>query len=335
MIAFNILLLLLLFLFTLSSFCSIYFQQPDKPSSFSFLYAQAEVSNSTVVNIPKGSANPEVDITNLSPRQWYDPREISINVNETIRWINNDTEPHTVTSGLGGGLNSLLTNSQGKPDGLFDSGLFSAGDSISIKFNNSGTFLYFCTIHPWMEGTVHVRNVSTNIPSYPVDQFENKIDDFPVYNFTADGSVEIGLSWTPVSIMTNEPITFIMDFFEYPENSRLHLWPYNFVILQNGSEIYRTTDITQVGSSTQTFAFDLPGETIIRVESTANESSSVDFGTLVYKNPNTISTEFQNVSNSSSGLLSPLTLVYLVYGIIIVLPITLVVIIFLYKKKKI
>jgi len=330
-----LLLLLLLFLFTLSSFYSVYFQQPDEPSSFSFLYAQEKVSNSTIVNIPKGSANPEVDITNLSPRQWYEPREISINVNETIRWVNNDTEPHTVTSGLGGGLNSLLTNSLGKPDGLFDSGLFSAGDSISIKFNNSGTFNYFCTIHPWMEGTVHVRNVSINIPSYPVDQFENKIDDFPVYNFTDDGSVEIGLSWTPVSIMTNEPITFIMDFFEYPENSRLHLWPYNFVILQNGSEIYRTADITQVGSSTQTLAFDLPGETIIRVESAANGSSFVDFGTFVYKNPNTISTEFRNVSNSSSGLLSPLTLVYLVYGIIIVLPITLVVIIFLYKKKKI
>lgn len=333
MITFNV--LLLLFLFTLSSFYGVYFQQSDEPSSFSFSYAQEKVSNGTVVNIPRGSANPELDITNLAPRQWYDPREISVNINDTIKWINNDTEPHTVTSGFGGGLNSLLTNSQGKPDGLFDSGLFSAGNSISIKFNNPGTFNYFCTIHPWMEGIVHVRNMSTNIPSYPVDQFENRIDDFPLYNFTDDGSVEIGLSWTPVSIMTNEPITFIMDFFEYPENSRLHLWPYNFVILQNDSEIYRTTEITQVGSSTQTFAFGSAGETIIRVESVANKSSFVEFGTVVYENPYNLSTEFQNVSNSSSDLLSPLTLVYIVYVIIIVLPITLVVIIFLYKKKKI
>ncbi|WP_148686792.1 cupredoxin domain-containing protein [Candidatus Nitrosocosmicus hydrocola] len=318
----------------LSFFYYIHIQQLE-PSSLSFLYAQGQSSSNTVVSIPKGAANPEVDITNLSPRQWYDPREISINVNGTIKWVNNDIEPHTVTSGIGGGLNSLLTNSQGKPNGLFDSGLFSAGDSISITFNNSGTFNYFCTIHPWMEGIVQVRNISTNIPSYPVDRFENKIDDFPIYNFTDDGSVEIGLSWTPVSIMTNEPITFIMDFFEYPENSRMHLWPYNFVILQNGSEIYRTTEITQVGSSTQTFAFELPGETIIRVESAANESSFVEFGTIVYENPYNLSTEFQNVSNNSSILLSPLTLVYIVYVIIIVLPIALVVIIFLYKKKKI
>jgi len=72
----------------------------------SFLSAQAQRSNQTIVMIPKGSANPEVDITNLSPRQWYDPTEISVDVNDTIVWTNNDTEPHTVTSGTGGGLNS-------------------------------------------------------------------------------------------------------------------------------------------------------------------------------------------------------------------------------------
>jgi len=292
-------------------------------------------SKNVTITIPKGSANPEVDVTNLSPRQWYDPREISINVNDTITWSNNDTEPHTVTSGLGGGIGSLLTNSEGKPDGFFDTELFAADTSVSIKFNESGTFNYFCIIHPWMEGVVHVKNSSANIPSYAVDEFGNQIDDFPTYNFTEDKSVEIGLSWDPVSIMTNEPATFLMDFFEYPENSRLHLWPYNFVILQNGTEIYRTNDITQVGSSSQSYAFRSAGETIIRVESAANKSSFVQFGTIVYDNPYVTSTEFQNVSNNSFSLLSPLTLVYFVYGIIIILPIALLVIIVLYKKKKI
>ncbi|HJR48729.1 MAG TPA: hypothetical protein VJ799_11290 [Nitrososphaeraceae archaeon] len=87
----------LLFLFTLSFFYCVYVQQPELSS---FLYAQEKSSNKTLVDIPKGSANPEVDITNLSPRQWYDPRSVSINVNDTVIWNNNDTEPHTVTSGL-------------------------------------------------------------------------------------------------------------------------------------------------------------------------------------------------------------------------------------------
>ena len=73
-----------------------------------FSYGQEQQSRDMIITIPKGSANPEVDVTDLSPRQWYDPREISINVNDTIKWTNNDTEPHTVTSGIGGGLNSLL-----------------------------------------------------------------------------------------------------------------------------------------------------------------------------------------------------------------------------------
>lgn len=177
------------------------------------------VSNDTIVSVSKGSANPEVDITNLSPRQWYDPREVSINVNETITWTNNDTETHTVTSGIGGGLNSLLTNSKGKPDGLFDSGLFGADQFTSIRFNKSGTFDYFCTVHPWMEGIIHVRNPNTNIASYAVDEFGSKINNLPIYNFTDDGKVEIGLSWNPISIITNEPVSFTIDFFEYPANS--------------------------------------------------------------------------------------------------------------------
>jgi plastocyanin len=298
-------------------------------------YVQGQESRNVTVTIPKGAANPEVDITNLTPRQWYDPREISINVNDTIKWINNDTEPHTVTSGLGGGISSLLTNSQGRPNGLFDTGLFASDTSTTIKFNDSGTYNYFCTIHPWMEGVIHVINSSKNIPPYAVDEFGNKIGDFPLYNFTDDKRIEIGLSWTPASIVTKEPVTFIMDFFEYPENSRLHLWPYNFVIVQNETEIFRTSEITQIGSSSQIYHFNSSGKAIIKIESADNTSSFVQFGTTVYLNPYNSSKEIQNVSNSSFSLLSPLNLVYFVYAIIIGLPTALLIVIILYKKRKI
>ena len=62
-----------------------------------FSYAQEQQSRDTIITIPKGSANPEVDVTNLSPRQWYDPREISINVNDTVKWINNDTQTNVLS----------------------------------------------------------------------------------------------------------------------------------------------------------------------------------------------------------------------------------------------
>ena len=86
------------------------------------------VNNSIQITIPKGAANPEVDITNLEPRQWYVPQQITINEREIASWTNKDTEAHTVTSDRGSGIESLLTNKQGKTTGIFDSGLFKAGD---------------------------------------------------------------------------------------------------------------------------------------------------------------------------------------------------------------
>jgi len=73
------------------------------------------------VNIPKGAASPEIDITKLTPTQWYVPSRISVSPNDSVTWVNNDTEIHTVTSGTGAGLESLINNKQGKKDGLFDS----------------------------------------------------------------------------------------------------------------------------------------------------------------------------------------------------------------------
>ena len=118
-------------------------------------YATAKANtNSTQsfsVIIPKGSANPEIDITKLGPRQWYLPGQITIRVNDTITWANNDTQVHTVTSGYGAGIESLMNNKRGTPNGLFDSGPFNPGQSWTHTFTRPGTYTYFCTIHPgWM-----------------------------------------------------------------------------------------------------------------------------------------------------------------------------------------
>lgn len=287
------------------------------------------------MTITKGSANPEVDITKLTPKQWYSPREITINVNDTINWVNNDTEPHTVTSGIGAGISSLLTNAKGKPSGQFDSGLFSSGQSFSLRFNTSGIYNYFCTIHPWMEGIIKVIGNISSIPSYAVNEFGQKINKFPIYNFTQDKSIEVGMSWAPLSILTNEKISFIMDFYQFPQNQRLHLWPYNFVIIQNDKEIYRTNGLSQVGAATEQYAFSNEGKIALKVENANNPKEFVQFGTIVYNNPYGNAKSVQNVSNSSSFLLSPLMLVYTVYVIIIGIPIATVIIIVLYKKKKI
>lgn len=144
-------------------------------------------NESASVVIPKGSASPEVDITKLTPRQWYLPSKISINQNDTVTWINKDTEGHTVTSGIGEGLESLVNKKQGTKNGLFDSGIFKPGTNWTYQFEHPGEFTYFCTLHPWMEGIVVVKKAaSAAVPNYPVDALGQRQTVFPVHTLTND-----------------------------------------------------------------------------------------------------------------------------------------------------
>ena len=306
------------------------------------------------VTIPKGAANPEVDITNLSPRQWYVPKQVSISQSDAVTWINNDTEVHTVTSGTGAGIESLLTNKQGKPNGIFDSGLFDPGESWTHNFTDAGSYTYFCTIHPWMDGIVTValdqgksqqQQNQIEIPTYPVNGSGSRIDKFPVYKFTNDNKYEIGMSWDPGVIVVGKPISFLINSFDWPTNKKSHLVPYDFVITRNGTEMDRTSDLIEVGADAQSVAFDKPGPITIKIENVGNtHAASTEFSTIVYENPNETKGS-REISGATTGIISeqsnisrfisPLTLVYVTYAIITVLPAGVAVIVILYRKGKI
>ena len=70
----------------------------------------------------------------------FKPATLNIPVGTTVIWYNNDSAPHTITA----------------RDNLFDSGSFSGIDTFSYTFEAKGTFEYYCTIHPYMEGKVVV-----------------------------------------------------------------------------------------------------------------------------------------------------------------------------------
>jgi len=170
-------------------------------------------SQSIIVTIPQGAASPEVDITKFTPTQWYVPSHTSVNQNDTITWINKDTEVHTVTSGVGAGLESLLNNRQGAKNGIFDSGIFKPGGNWTHKFERAGVFSYFCTVHPWMEGTVVVKKVaSPSIPNYPVDALGQRQKILPVHTLTQDKKYDIDMAWDPKVLLTGERVSFILDF---------------------------------------------------------------------------------------------------------------------------
>ncbi len=76
----------------------------------------------------------------------YIPSQVSIKSGKSVTWLNEDAAFHSVTSG---------TNEN--PTRLFDSGYLDPNEPFTIKFDESGTFDYFCTLHPWMKGKVVVE----------------------------------------------------------------------------------------------------------------------------------------------------------------------------------
>jgi plastocyanin len=123
------------------------------------LPAYAEGSNASV-NITGGS---EAGQSCVSAKSCYDPDTITVPPNTVITWTNIDNTAHTVTSG------SPSENNTGT---VFDSGMIGPGGTYSFIFMSSGTYDYFCSIHPWMTGEVIVTpplstNSSTNSATTP------------------------------------------------------------------------------------------------------------------------------------------------------------------------
>jgi len=248
----------------------------------------------TVV-IPFGAYNPEL---NTPAEVWFDPSTISIKVGDSVLWINDDREGHTVTSGQGSGRFGCMSDDFGQADGFFDSGRFLPGDSWSYTFQEKGTFRYFCTIHPWMEGFVIA---DPPIPNYPHDAMGNKIEKFPVIEYTDDGLIELDLTWEPNVIKTFEKVVLIYHTYDPVTNSNLDKMSYDIIITQNGREVFRDSGVTQVGGDYRNILFEESGPIKIKfenivswgtsgIESGARESPlhlsqrSVQFTAIVYEN---------------------------------------------------
>jgi plastocyanin len=73
----------------------------------------------------------------------FGPATITVKRGTTVTWTNKDDEPHTVVS---------ATDPK-----LWRSPPLDTDDHFSFSFNDPGTYKYFCSIHPRMQGTIVVE----------------------------------------------------------------------------------------------------------------------------------------------------------------------------------
>ena len=107
------------------------------------------------ITIPTGASDENAPYFWSEKSTGVTTGEITVFPGDSIIWKNADTAFHTITS---------VTQS-GEEDDLFDSGFFTAGKSYTRQFDDYGDFYYYCSLHPWMNGVVHVVSNTGSVQS--------------------------------------------------------------------------------------------------------------------------------------------------------------------------
>jgi plastocyanin len=82
-------------------------------------------------------ASAEVKIDNFT----FGPQTLTVAVGTEVVWVNRDDIPHTIVSA----------------DGVFKSKVRDTDEKFSYTFTKSGTYSYYCSLHPKMTGKIVVR----------------------------------------------------------------------------------------------------------------------------------------------------------------------------------
>ena len=81
----------------------------------------------------------------------YDPDEMTVAAGSEVTVVNQDTLPHTVTSGT----------SPTDPNSaqLFDTSLINGGESATLSLAQvaAGQYDYYCLVHPYMTGSIVIQ----------------------------------------------------------------------------------------------------------------------------------------------------------------------------------
>ena len=115
----------------------------DTGSNITTPAATTAAAAAATLTIPNGAS--------VQGNPAYEPNPLTVNVGDTIAVENKDIAPHTVTNGK-----DATDPTMGK---LFDTSIINAGDSAEIvsASMDPGEYAYFCSVHPYMTGTLTVQ----------------------------------------------------------------------------------------------------------------------------------------------------------------------------------
>jgi cytochrome c oxidase subunit 2 len=142
-IGYNIILATLAISFVIAGSSEALAQGTDNTNATNATGASGGLEGQTTVVMPAGSLDPNSEI-------GYEPDPVTVSPGAVIVWDNQDNALHTATSG---------DPTTAIPDGNFDTGMVGAmtqSQPITMP-SEPGEYTYFCTLHPYLTGTVVVQ----------------------------------------------------------------------------------------------------------------------------------------------------------------------------------
>ena len=109
------------------------------------------------------------------------------------------------------------------------------------------------------------------------------IVSFPMTAMTRDEAFQVDLSWDPIEIEPEKNTKFVFTIRDAATGEPLRQSTYDFIILQNNVEVYKTSGKAEVGGQFEeyTFSEDETGPTVIRFENIRGTGSETEFGLVV------------------------------------------------------
>ena len=120
------------------------------------------------IKIPRGAFSPQCASSNTC----FIPNTLQVPSGSIVEWENEDRAAHTIVSGEGFGTET----------GFFESGILNHDEEYYVDFSNfdAGAYPYFCSLHPWMKGTIIVgldSDVTPQALSTADDDYDDSLDD--------------------------------------------------------------------------------------------------------------------------------------------------------------
>ena len=97
----------------------------------------------TYTPLPTYTPYPPPTVTLKIVDDFFQESDIVVVKGTRVTWVNDGENPHSATSLSGAPV-------------LWDTGLLTLGQKGTHTFSRAGTFLYFCKVHEYMNGTVRV-----------------------------------------------------------------------------------------------------------------------------------------------------------------------------------